>query len=267
MDIKTQLEKKKVLRSRLPGSWIQTVQHMTGSRPHKPSFMVLDIGQSGGMHLANWFYAHKEITFQENILAQPVRFPRLSVYQRVRQSNSKVYGFSATVEQLCQVQHISNPNQFLQDLVRGGCRIIYLNRKDALRHAIATLRAHSINYRFGTPETRSKFKPFIVDVSELIACLHYFDNQRVEAKAVLHDVAHMSLTYEEDLIDPNCYQATAQRLSSFLDVSKIEPVGNSVKLVHRQMEDIVANYDELKAGLENSDYGYLLSDNKYLLTV
>lgn len=262
-----QQKKEKLPQQKLAGSWIATVQTVMGSRPHKPSFVVLDIGQSGGMHLFQWFYAHKKITFQEDILSQAVRFPRMSVYQRVRQCNSDVYGFSATVEQLRQVQRMADPNQFLQDLHRGGCRVIYLHRRDALRHALATLKTYSVNFRFDTPESIARTGRFTVNVGELIDCLQYLDNQRVEAHAILNEVPHLSLVYEEDLIDPNNYQMTAERLSTFLDIPDIQPIGNPLKLVHQQLEDIVTNYDELCKGLEQSDYAYLLTDSRYLLTM
>ena len=238
-----------------------------GTRSHKPSFVVLDIGQSGGMNLFQWFYAHKEITFQEDILRHTVRFPRMSVYQRVRQCNTPTYGFSTTVEHLREVQQMANPNQFLQDLIRGGCRIIHLTRRDMLRHAIATLRAYSVNFRFDYDKPVEKSGTFVIDVSELIDCLKYLDNQRLEANAILHAVPHLDLVYEDDLMDPNSYQATAEKLSAFLDVASIEPVGNSLKLVHQQLEDIVSNYDELREGLEASDYAYLLTENKHLMTM
>jgi len=104
---------------RLVGSWLNTFVSVTGSRPHKPSFVVFDIGQSGCMLLAEWFRAHRKITFQEDILSQVVRFPRMSVYQHVRQSAGEIYGFNMTVEHLRQVQRMADPNQFMQDLVRG----------------------------------------------------------------------------------------------------------------------------------------------------
>ncbi len=87
-----------------------------GSGVHKPSFAVLDLGQSGCITLAKWFRDRKDITFQEKILSRAVRFPRLSVHQRIRQSHSQVYGFSLSVEHLRQVQNIPNPNQFMHDL-------------------------------------------------------------------------------------------------------------------------------------------------------
>ena len=252
---------------RLAGSWLDTFQSVMGSRPHKPSFVVFDIGQSGGMLLTNWFQAHHKISFQEDILSQVVRFPRMSVYQHVRQSHGEVYGFSTTVEQLRQVQRMADPNQFLQDLRRGGCRVIALNRRDALRHAIATLKTYSVNCRFDTTSPAHQPSKFAVDVSELIACLKYLDNQRVEASAILHEVPHLSLIYEDDLIDPNSHAATAGRLSKFLDIPAIKPVGSPLKLVHQQLADIVDNYDELRTGLEASDYAYLLTDSRHLLTI
>ncbi len=251
---------------RLAGSWLNTFQCVMGSRPHKPSFVVFDIGQSGGMILAKWFCAHSGITFQEDILAQAVRFPRMSVYQHVRQAQGEVYGFNVTVEQLRQVQRIANPNQFLQDLHRGGCRVIALHRRDALRHAIATLKTYSVNCRFDSAEATRSNK-VTVDVSELIACLKYLDNQRIEANAILHGVSHISLTYEDDLMDINSHAATAERLGDFLEIPQIEPVGEPLKLVHQQLADIVVNYDEMRQGLEKSDYAYLLTNSRYLLTV
>lgn len=251
----------------LAGSWIDAFQIAMGSRPHKPSFVVFDIGQSGCMLLAKWFQAHRKIAFQEDILSQVVRFPRMSVYQHVRLSRAEVYGFSTTVEQLRQVQRMADPNQFLQDLRRGGCRVIALNRRDALRHAIATLKTYSVNCRFDTASPSPQPSKFTVDVSELIACLKYLDNQRVEARAILHEVTHLSLTYEDDLVDPNSHAATASRLAEFLEIPDIKPVGSPLKLVHQQLADIVDNYDELRTGLEASDYAYLLTDSCHLLTL
>ncbi|MEL6879190.1 MAG: hypothetical protein AAFP09_01605 [Cyanobacteria bacterium J06607_10] len=248
-------------------SWLSTFQGLMGTRSHKPSFVLFDIGQSGCMTLSKWLAAHKQITFQPDILQQPVRFPRLNVYQHIRHCSTDVYGFSLTVEQLRQVQRVANPNQFLQDLHRGGCRVIYLNRRDALRHAIATLKTYSVNCRFDIPDTGARSNKLTVDVSELLACLKYLDNQRVEAKAILDEVPHLELVYEDDLMDPNMYAATAQHLSSFLDIPHIRPVGNSLKLVHQHLSDIVINYEEVIEGVENSEYAYLLTNSRHLLTV
>ena len=254
----------------IAGSWISTFQSVMGSRSHKPSFVVLDIGQSGCITLSDWFRAHKTIAFQEDVLSQPVKFPRMSIYQRVRQSAGEVYGFNVSVEQLRQVQQIADPNQFFQDLHRGGTRIIYLNRKDMLRHAIATLRAYSLNCRFDIASNDADTTPrskINIDVSELIACLQYMDNQRLEAKAMLHDIPHLSLTYEDDLVNPNSHKHTAQRLSEFLEIPNIKPVGTKLKLVHQQLADLVENYSELKEGIAESEYAYLLTDNRHLMTV
>ena len=254
----------------IAGSWISTFQSVMGSRPHKASFVVLDIGQSGCITLAEWFNAHRKIAFQEDILSQAVRFPRTSVYQRIRQSVGEVYGFNVSVEQLRQVQRIADPNQFLQDLRKGGCRVIFLNRKDMLRHAIATLKAYSLSCRFDIASNEADTVPrsqFRVDVAELLACLKYMDNQRLEAKAMLHEIPHLSLTYEDDLMNPNSHQATAERLSTFLEMPNIKPAGSKLKLVHQQLADIVDNHDELCEAIANSEYAYLLTDSRYIMTI
>lgn len=266
---------RKPVSSGLKDSWLTTCRNLMGSGTHKPSFVVLDLGQSGCITLAKWFRDRKDIAFQEKILSRAVRFPRLSVHQRIRQSHSEVYGFSLSVEHLRQVQNIPNPNQFMQDLRRGGARVIYLQRQDVLRHAIATLKANSIQYPFDVDETLIELDPdtkstsagrVAVDTRELLDCLKYLDNQRIEAQAILHGIPHLTLIYEDDLMNPNTYSATAQRLSEFLEIPLLKPISSPLKLVHQQLSDIVANYDEMHRAVEASDYAYLLSDSRHLLT-
>ena len=82
----------------------------------------------------------------------------------------------------------------------------------------------------------------------------------------MHDVPHLNLVYEDDLMDPNCSLDTADKLSAFLNIPEIQPAGTTLKLVNQQLSDIVENYDDLSAGIESSDYAYLLTSNRHLLT-
>ncbi|MGC1527418.1 MAG: hypothetical protein WA783_15330 [Phormidesmis sp.] len=229
------------------------------------------------MTLVKWFQARRVITFQENILSQKVQFPRLSVYQHIRQSEGEVYGFSVTVEQLRHVQGLVDPNQFLQDLRRGGCRVIYLRRRGALRQAIAVLKTYNIHDQQDEKNhpsrpshhrsTNSSTNKLTINVSELLACLQYLDHQRLEASAILHDIPYLDLVYEDDLMDPNAYPQTAQKLSTFLEDLDIIPVGSPIKLVHHQLADIINNYAEVCEAIENSEYAYLLTDSRDLMTL
>ncbi len=90
--------------------------------------------------------------------------------------------------------------------------MIYLQRQDALRHAIATLKANNVQYPFEISEdlialeSNSKSvssKRITVDAQELLDCLKYLDNQRIEAQAILHGISHIRLVYEDDLMNPN----------------------------------------------------------------
>ncbi|MBE9063897.1 hypothetical protein [cf. Phormidesmis sp. LEGE 11477] len=255
-------------------SWLATCRSLMGHGTHKPSFVVFELGQSGCMTLVKWFRDRKDIIFQEDILSQQVRFPRLSVFQRVQQSHGEVYGFNLRVEHLRQAQTMSNPNQFLQDLHRGGCRVIYLQRRDVLRHAIATLKADSVQSSYSPSNSPSK-KPsssspssrayssrrIAIRTQALLGRLERIDTQRTDVQAILSGIPHLSLTYEDDLIDPNVYPTTAHRLSEFLEIVPLQPAGSPVKLVHQDIADLVTNYDELSQALKRSDYAYLLKAN------
>ena len=259
----------------LADSWLATCRSLIGIGKHKPSFVVFELGQSGCTTLMRWFRDRKDIIFQENILSQRVRFPRMSVFRRVHQSHGEVYGFNLRIEHLRQVQTMPNPNQFLQDLHRGGCRVIFLQRRDILRHAIATLKVDNIqsskslnvtDSSSSPPNHANRSKRVAINTQALLNCLQYIETQRVDAQAILHDIPHLSLTYEDDLIDPNVYSTTAQRLSDFLEIVPLKPADNVVKLVHQDRADLVTNYDEVRQAIESSEYAYLLLDNQQLPT-
>jgi hypothetical protein len=116
-----------------------------------------------------------------------------------------------------------------------------------MRHAIAVLKAQHPNTRHINPQ-------------ELIATLRYLDEERITEAAIVSQVPHLTITYETDLLNPNVHNATAQRLCSFLALTQQQQVQYSMKLVHQRISDLIANYEEVYAILERSEYAYVLNE-------
>ncbi|MEM9809168.1 MAG: hypothetical protein AAF959_28275, partial [Cyanobacteria bacterium P01_D01_bin.56] len=111
------------------------------------------------------------------------------------------------------------------------------------------------------PQNRS------ISPSELITTLKRLDEQRIAEAAIVAQVPHLPITYETDLIDPNVYNTTAQRLCHFLALKQRQRAQYPMKLVHQRISDLIDNYDEVRAALEKSDYVYVLTEASAKLVI
>ncbi|ESA32253.1 nodulation protein h [Leptolyngbya sp. Heron Island J] len=188
-----------------------------------------------------------------SLLEQRHFFPLRHIQRQEMASSECVFGFKLSATDLMTTHRMSEPSRFIAILHGQGYRVIHLQRRDLMRHAIAVLKARQPHSRHLNP-------------SDLIATLKHLDEQRIAEAAIVSQVPHLTITYETDLIDPNVHDATAQRLCSFLAL-KHQRVTSSIKLVHQRISDLIANYDEVRSTLEHSDYAYVLNEATAKLVV
>ena len=181
-----------------------------------------------------------------SVLEQRHFFPLRHIQRQEMTSSDCVFGFKLSAADLMTTHKMSEPSRFIAILRGQGYKIIHLQRRDLMRHAIALLKARQ-------PQSRQ------INPKALIATLKHLDEQRIAEAAIVSQVPHLTITYETDLLDPNVHDATAQRLCGFLKL-KHQRVASSIKLVHQRISDLVANYDEVYATLEHSDYAYVLTE-------
>jgi hypothetical protein len=186
-----------------------------------------------------------------NLLTNRQLFPLLHIRRHAVQSPSPIYGVQVSSTDLLQGQGMSDPAQFMAMLHRQGYRIIHLQRRNLLRHAIALIRSD-----LGYP-TR---QPLRIDPADLMHCLKQLEQQQIEAAATLAEIPCLQLSYEADLLNPNVHAATARRLHEFLDLPWESLPLHSLKLVHQHLSDLVENYTEVEASLEPSEFAYVLAE-------
>ena len=165
-----------------------------------------------------------------------------------------LFGFKLSAADLINTHHMSEPHLFMTLLSDRGYKVIHLKRRDLMRHAIALLKAQQ-------PKSRH------IDPQALLATLKQLDEQRIAEAATIAQVSRLTVTYEDDLLDPNVYDATVRRLCHFLSLEPQQRSQYPMKLVHQQLSDLIDNYDEVHGALERSDYAYVLTEASAKLVV
>ncbi|MBE9067556.1 hypothetical protein IQ260_12890 [Leptolyngbya cf. ectocarpi LEGE 11479] len=189
-----------------------------------------------------------------SLLARRHFFPLWHIQHHGAICADYLFGFKLSAVDLITTHHMSEPHRFMTLLYDRGYKVIHLQRRDLMRHAIAILKAQQ-------PTSRH------IDPQALIATLKQLDEQRIAEAAIVAQVPHLTVTYETDLIDPNVYAHTAQQLCQFLALKQRQRAHYPMKLVHQRISDLVANYDEVYATLKRSDYAYVLSEASAKLVI
>ena len=190
----------------------------------------------------------------EPLLDQRHFFPLRHIQRHGWTCSNYLFGFKLSATDLIATHGMSEPSRFMAILYEQGYKVIHLQRRDLMRHAIAVLKAHQPTNPYIHPPA-------------LLATLKHLDEQRIAEAAIVSQVPHLTITYETDLLDPNVHNATAQRLCRFLSLQQRQQAQYSMKLVHQRISDLIANYDEVCAALEGSDYAYVLTEASAKLVI
>ena len=246
-------------------SWVtqQFQSFIIRQRPAMPShrFVLFGTEFSGGClvvdllrRVADARYGSLPATWTlEPLLERRHFFPLRHIQRHWLDCSDYLFGFKLSAVDLMITHGMSEPHRFMELLYEQGYKLIYLQRRDLMRHAIAILKARQ-NSRH-------------IDPQALIIILKQLDNQRIAEAAIIAQVPHLTLFYETDLLDPNVYSTTAQQLCRCLELKPKQQVQHPIKLVHQRISDLISNYDEVHAALENSDYAYALTEASAKLVI
>jgi len=213
-------------------------------------FLIFAQGRTGTWLLTHFLNSHPEIACEKEILMFPKYAPQRYMTARSRLSGGKVYGCHVQVNQLLTAQK-ADVKEFLSELVDEGWQIIYLRRADIVRQSISTILATRRRQWYTYDLTEIDTRPQIIEPNELHRWLQRrIDHHKIERDA-LHDLSHLSLTYEDDLRDAVNHQATMDRVFNFLDLPTI-PVIAETKRLSGELRDTIANYEELMAAICNT---------------
>lgn len=225
-------------------------------RPPLPPnrFIIFGRGRSGSTLLVDLLNSNDRIHCDGEILHHKVLSPHSHIIQHASRHIDKVYGFKLLSYQVHNVQSVHRPERFVENLYEKGFKIIYLRRRNLLRHAVSNINARSRKFHHQKDEDNFESKAIYIppnDLSDWIA-----GSEKLESleKKMLLKVPYLDLFYEDDLVDPTRHQATVDKVCHFLNVPTSEAKTKYVKLLPGNLSDIVENYSEIMSFLKNSRF-------------
>lgn len=240
---------------------LKNIRPLADTSVKKSRFVVFGQGRTGSTLLASLLSSHSEIQCDGEILAERVRHSLGYIESHEAASEKPVYGFKVKIYQLSETQKLV-PAEFLRNLVNVGTKIIFLSRRNLLRHALSNYVARANRYHFRIGE-RVDVKPVHFEPEELLEVMNRrAEHRRKEEAAVLNLDVHR-MVYEDDLIDPVVQQRSLNDCFTFLGVP-LQPVFTDlIRGVTGPLSSYFSNYSEVAAALKNTQYEHFLSDPAY----
>ncbi|MEF8817619.1 MAG: Nodulation protein H [Salinibacter sp.] len=241
----------------------EAAQHLrptVRSTPPETRFVLFARGRSGTTLLLSMLNAHPAVEADGEILRRRALRPLRLVKQCKAQTQAPVYGFKLLSYQLRSLQtHLSDRRAFLEALVEQGYRVLYLRRRNLLRHALSGLYAEH-RRRWHQTDTDATDRPAIrVRRDDLFRWLDGSAQLRRFEQEVLDGLPHLSLTYEEHLEDPARHADTLHRTTDRLDLDPIAPDTSLRKTTPRRLSDLATNPDDVRRWVAASPYARFLS--------
>lgn len=234
---------------------------------HPPAkFVILGQSRSGTQLLRGLLASHPLVHCDGELLHRNLEYTRhralrelLRLYpqplfeRRLRQAAAPVYGFNLMF------YHVAMPRRVMQRLARSGWTIFHLMREDLFDIAISYLiaiRSNLWHRNSGAAQPQYRVR---IPATELDAELAKRVRWRETELGLLRGIPHLRLGYERDLQDQRRWQATCDRLFAALGIES-RPVGSSfVRTDERGPEQIIENFDDLRAWLASSRYPELFA--------
>lgn len=227
-------------------------------------FVLFAQGRTGSSLLRSLLNAHPEVHCADEVLGpKAVLFPLAHVERLSRLVDEPVWGFKVKVYQLTRHQGLEDPQAFLAALADRGHRIIHLRRRNLLRQAVSNAVAvGGGRYLYAEGEER---KPVTVhmDPTETIEVMRRRVAHAAAEDTALAGLEHLSLTYEDDLLEPARQQATADRVVRYLGRDPVPVTTHLRRIVSGGLGDRVENWDEVAAALAGTEFETFLDDPAY----
>lgn len=228
----------------------------------KTKFVIFGQGRTGSTLLTSLLNSHSEITCEGEILAGRVLNPLLYVTYRSRiQSASDVYGFKVKIYQLTHTQklYLNDVINFFQKLSEDKWQIIYLRRENLLRHAISNMIVENTGLYHRFSDNRVFWnKKIHVDYQQLLISMEKREKFQEAESCVLKHIDYVPLVYEKDLLDVDAQQKTVDMLCDLIGISRCPAQTNLVRINIGKLSNIVHNYQEIQAKIEQTRFSQFL---------
>ena len=198
------------------------------------------------------------IQCEYEILINRLLFPRKYIDFKSNLSKKEVYGFKLQSHHL-DLQKIGDASGFIQNLYNSGYRIIKLTRRNLYRTALSLTYARtSGKFHYTTASNDQPYPKIRIDPEEVLIRIQWMESQQILIDQVVNHIPHLSLVYEDHLIDELKQQATANHVFGYFDLPNHEVKTNFVKMNSEDISLYVENAEEIRNLISPTKYGDFL---------
>src|SRR5436305_2384989 len=184
-----------------------------------PRFVIVTTGRTGSELLVSLLDSHPRIMCDSEILSIPRAAPGRFVLRRSALARGRgcAYGFKLVAEH-ARLQSPHDREGFLRWFAKRGFRIVVLERGDLLQQVVSSVRGVETQHHHRGHD-QDEFKPRRLDPVSVLCALAWFEEAINFLRSALADTPVLKLAYEDDLLEPEQQQRTADRVCEYLGVS------------------------------------------------
>jgi LPS sulfotransferase NodH len=226
-------------------------------RRHVARFVVLFPGRSGSTYVMSALDAHPRIMAKGEVL-DPMRKegPEAQLDWTRRYLRGPFLNHNRAVGFKTKLRDVLDQDGFSAILGELDVRLIYLDRRNDVKHAISRITARRLKDtvgRWNRYDGDARMGPVTVDFEDFATRLGAVEAEKATISAYVGrlDRPLLHLDYEDLLADPT---ATFHRILAFLGLPPAPLQGTTLKNTSDDLREVVTNFDELRARYAGTPY-------------
>jgi LPS sulfotransferase NodH len=209
------------------------------------STLLEDLLQSTG-----YFEAHGEL-FRPS---EPLQSKPLDYFLEKANNCSKHFISHVKVYQMTSVvQSNLSKREFLEGLLENGWQLIYLKRRNRLKHLFSSVRAQESSI-YHTETILPTFTT-TVDCFQFKHGVKQLERWEVEELELLENLPYLTIEYERHLENEESHTATIKTILDYLELPERPFQTKLKKVVRGELSSIITNYDEFAEEMRAAGYG------------
>lgn len=219
-----------------------------------PKALVFAQGRTGSTLLVDLLRSVDGMHCDDEILWRHVAWPAGWLEAHRRRHIAEAYACKAKIYQLTDEQGIDDVASWLRGRVERGWRLIHLHRRNVLRHVLSNIAAEQRGSFVFRGETPPELAALTVEPAHLIHWMGVRTGVAAREREALTGLPHVSVCYEDDLIDADRQQETLDRLTRHLGLPAAVASTSVRRTVEGPLREVLANHDEVAAALAGTPW-------------
>lgn len=202
-----------------------------------------------------YFEKHGELF---NKIRGEILFPLHFILGLPTRNSNKNFIFHVKIYQLTyDRKHPVDPTYFINTLYKEGWKIIYLRRKNKVKHVLSNkvANARGASRKF---DNKNEKLSLYIDIDSFIDEVKGRNKFDEREQKILQDVDYHEVVYEDDLENQENQQETVNRILDYLSMERKHVSTRLRKVNTVPLHKLIKNYDQFEKRIIQEGWGELL---------